>query len=97
MVGPWDLPCVFPIALRDPVALFPLFGVSRWCHSYVLGTEGLTAHTRILRAPKMLVGYTLRYIALFAILWVGFRIVCQRASVVFHPQGTDFGGQDLMV
>ena len=27
LVGPWDLPCVFPIALRDPVALFPLFGV----------------------------------------------------------------------
>ena len=32
LVGPWDLPCVFPIPLRDPVALFPLFGVSRWCH-----------------------------------------------------------------
>ena len=25
--GPWDLPCVFPIPLGDPVALFPLFGV----------------------------------------------------------------------
>ena len=29
--GPWDLPCVFPIPLRATVALFPLFGVSRWC------------------------------------------------------------------
>ena len=27
LVGPWDNPCVFPTALRDPVARFPLFGV----------------------------------------------------------------------
>ena len=25
-------PCVFPIALRALVALFPLFGVARWLH-----------------------------------------------------------------
>ena len=27
LVGPWDPPCVSPIALRGPIALFPLFGV----------------------------------------------------------------------
>ena len=27
LVGPWDIPCVSPIALKGPMALFPLLGV----------------------------------------------------------------------